>query len=128
MSTILKLIIEDDEGKTTVFPLVDGEVSIGRKEGNTIRLMERIVSRRHARLVRDGDAVHVEDLTTVVGGPAAGRKVLRGLVEAAQQDVRGAEDGKQIVNFLQGSGTLVGTVGARREVNGEKQQIMAFDP
>ena len=39
MATIYKLIIEDDEGKTTVYPLSQGEISISRKEGNTIRLM-----------------------------------------------------------------------------------------
>ena len=36
-----KLIIADDEGKTTVVPLVRDEITIGRKEGNTIRLTER---------------------------------------------------------------------------------------
>ena len=40
-----KLIIEDDEGKTTVVPLIRDEITIGRKEGNTIRLTERNVSR-----------------------------------------------------------------------------------
>jgi len=47
-----KLIIEDDEGKAVVVPLIREEISIGRQEGNTIRLTERNVSRRHARLVR----------------------------------------------------------------------------
>ena len=47
-----KLIIEDDEGKTTVVPLIRDEITIGRKEGNTIRLTERNVSRRHAKLVK----------------------------------------------------------------------------
>ena len=35
---MVKLIIEDDEGKTTVVPLIRDEITIGRKEGNTIRL------------------------------------------------------------------------------------------
>ena len=47
-----KLIIEDDEGKTTVVPLIRDEITIGRKEGNTIRLTERNVSRRHAKLAQ----------------------------------------------------------------------------
>ncbi len=38
---MVKLIIEDDEGKTTVVPLIRDEITIGRKEGNTIRLTER---------------------------------------------------------------------------------------
>jgi pSer/pThr/pTyr-binding forkhead associated (FHA) protein/outer membrane protein assembly factor BamD (BamD/ComL family) len=48
-----KLVISDDEGKTTVVPLIRDEVTIGRREGNTIRLTDRNVSRAHARLVRD---------------------------------------------------------------------------
>ena len=47
-----KLIIEDDEGKAVVVPLIRDEISVGRQEGNTIRLTERNVSRKHARLVR----------------------------------------------------------------------------
>lgn len=58
---MLKLLIEDDEGRKTTVPLMRTEISIGRQEGNTIRLTERNVSRRHARIVRDGDRVWLED-------------------------------------------------------------------
>ncbi|MBK9072067.1 MAG: FHA domain-containing protein [Myxococcales bacterium] len=64
---MFKLVISDDEGKTTVVPLVRDEITIGRKEGNTIRLTERNVSRRHARIVRAGDQVEVEDLGSYNG-------------------------------------------------------------
>src|SRR6516225_9113619 len=47
-----KLVIEDDEGKRTVVPLTRDDYTIGRKEGNTIRLTERNVSRDHAKLSR----------------------------------------------------------------------------
>jgi pSer/pThr/pTyr-binding forkhead associated (FHA) protein len=47
-----KLVIEDDEGKRTVVPLSREQYSIGRKDGNTIRLTERNVSREHARIVK----------------------------------------------------------------------------
>ncbi len=47
-----KLVIEDDEGKRTVVPLTRDQYSIGRKEGNTIRLTERNVSREHARIFK----------------------------------------------------------------------------
>lgn len=47
-----KLVIEDDEGKRTVVPLSREQYSIGRKDGNTIRLTERNVSREHARIFR----------------------------------------------------------------------------
>lgn len=51
-----KLSIEDDQGATTVVQLARAEYTIGRGEENTIRLTERNISRRHARLVkRDGN-------------------------------------------------------------------------
>lgn len=62
-----KLIIEDDEGKTTVVPLIRDEITIGRKEGNTIRLTERNVSRRHAKLLKSNGTVYIEDLTSYNG-------------------------------------------------------------
>jgi pSer/pThr/pTyr-binding forkhead associated (FHA) protein len=62
-----KLIIEDDEGRTTVVPLVREELTIGRREGNTIRLTERNVSRQHARLFKKSGAVFVEDLGSYTG-------------------------------------------------------------
>ncbi|MFN3200470.1 MAG: FHA domain-containing protein [Bradymonadia bacterium] len=67
---MLRLVIEDDEGKTTVVPLIRDEITIGRKEGNTIRLTERNVSRRHARILRAGPDDHsviVEDLESYNG-------------------------------------------------------------
>ncbi len=62
-----KLIIEDDEGRTTVVPLVRDELTIGRKEGNTIRLTERNVSRRHARLFKVNGEICVEDFSSYTG-------------------------------------------------------------
>jgi pSer/pThr/pTyr-binding forkhead associated (FHA) protein len=47
-----KLVIEDDEGKRTVVPLTRELYTVGRKEGNTIRLTERNISREHAKLQR----------------------------------------------------------------------------
>jgi ABC transport system ATP-binding/permease protein len=64
---MFKLVIQDDEGKTTVVPLVRDEITIGRKEGNTIRLTERNVSRRHARIVRSASEVTIEDLGSYNG-------------------------------------------------------------
>jgi len=56
-----KLTIEDDEGKTVVVPVIRTKISIGRQEGNTIRLTEQNISREHACLVREGDQLFVED-------------------------------------------------------------------
>ncbi|MCK6550636.1 FHA domain-containing protein, partial [Myxococcota bacterium] len=86
MGTIYKLIIEDDEGKTTVYPLSQGEISIGRKEGNTIRLMERNVSRRHARLLRSNGAVYVEDLDSYNGIRINGERI-NGRYEVKEGDL-----------------------------------------
>ncbi|MCK9459979.1 MAG: FHA domain-containing protein [Proteobacteria bacterium] len=75
---MFKLVICDDEGKTTIVPLIRDEISVGRKEGNTIRLTDRNVSRQHARLTRSGDSSFlVMDLgsrngTKVNGDPVVG--------------------------------------------------------
>jgi pSer/pThr/pTyr-binding forkhead associated (FHA) protein len=72
---MVKLIIEDDEGKTTVVPLIRDEITIGRKEGNTIRLTERNVSRRHAKLVKQNGAIFIEDLNSYNGIKVNGNRI-----------------------------------------------------
>jgi ABC transport system ATP-binding/permease protein len=70
-----KLVIEDDEGKRTVVPLTRDDYTIGRQEGNTIRLTERNVSRMHGRVRRarsngaanGRDAFVLEDLRSYNG-------------------------------------------------------------
>src|SRR3954469_20839301 len=68
-----KLVIEDDEGKRTSVPLSREDYTIGRQEGNTIRLTERNVSRTHGRVRRSRtngsgqDAFIVEDLRSYNG-------------------------------------------------------------
>src|SRR5687768_5989510 len=74
---MFKLVISDDEGKTTVVPLVRDEITIGRKEGNTIRLTERNVSRRHAKLKKANGAFLVEDLASYNGVKVNGRRIDR---------------------------------------------------
>ena len=70
-----KLVIQDDEGKTTVVPLIREEITIGRKEGNTIRLTERNVSRRHARILRSNGHVAIEDLNSYNGVRVNGSRI-----------------------------------------------------
>lgn len=72
---MFKLVISDDEGKTTVVPLVRDEITIGRKEGNTIRLTERNVSRRHARLRKADGSYVLEDLGSYNGVRINGRRL-----------------------------------------------------
>ena len=83
---MLKLIIEDDEGRKTVVPFVRDEITIGRQEGNTIRLTERNVSRRHARLVRQNGHVLVEDLGSYNGVRINGERI-QGQTQVADGDL-----------------------------------------
>lgn len=83
---VLKLIIEDDEGRKTVVPFVREEITIGRQEGNTIRLTERNVSRRHARLMRNNGHVLIEDLGSYNGIRINGDRIL-GQVQVADGDL-----------------------------------------
>ena len=80
-----KLFIEDDEGKRTVVPLSRDDYSIGRAEGNTIRLTERNISRMHARLRRattnEETRYIVEDLDSYNG------LFVNGLRVAQEQEV-----------------------------------------
>lgn len=59
----MKLLIKDDSGKTTAVNMARDEITIGRKDGNTIRLTEKNVSRTHARFLKKGEEIHVEDLS-----------------------------------------------------------------
>jgi ABC transport system ATP-binding/permease protein len=72
---MFKLVIADDEGKNTVVPLVREEITIGRKEGNTIRLTERNISRRHARLVKANGRFVIEDLHSYNGVRVNGQRI-----------------------------------------------------
>jgi pSer/pThr/pTyr-binding forkhead associated (FHA) protein len=72
---MFKLVISDDEGKTTVVPLVRDEITIGRQEGNTIRLTERNVSRKHAKLLKANGSFLVEDLRSYNGVKVNGRRI-----------------------------------------------------
>jgi pSer/pThr/pTyr-binding forkhead associated (FHA) protein len=72
---MVRLVISDTEGATTVVPLLRDEVTIGRKEGNTIRLTERNISRRHAQLVRVGNVYKLRDLDSYNGVLINGQRV-----------------------------------------------------
>ncbi|MGB8221768.1 MAG: FHA domain-containing protein [Polyangiales bacterium] len=70
-----KLVISDDEGHTTVVPLLRDEITIGRNEGNTIRLTERNVSRSHARLLKRNGSYIIEDLGSYNGVTLNGERI-----------------------------------------------------
>jgi len=72
---MFKLVISDDEGHTTVVPLLRDEITIGRNQGNAIRLTERNVSRKHARLVKRNGAYIIEDLGSYNGVTVNGERI-----------------------------------------------------
>ncbi len=72
---MIKLVISDNEGSTTTVPLVRDEISIGRKDGNTIRLTERNISREHCRLERVNGSYRVRDLGSYNGVLVNGARI-----------------------------------------------------
>jgi pSer/pThr/pTyr-binding forkhead associated (FHA) protein len=71
----MKLIIEDDEGRKTVVPVVRDEISIGRNDDNLVRLTEKNVSRKHGRLLREAGQFFIEDLNSFTGIRVNGEKI-----------------------------------------------------
>jgi pSer/pThr/pTyr-binding forkhead associated (FHA) protein len=82
----MNLIIEDEEGRKTVVPFAREEITIGRREGNTVRLGERNVSRRHARLSRGAGPVVIEDLGSRNGVRVNGDRI-RGPTRIGEGDL-----------------------------------------
>jgi pSer/pThr/pTyr-binding forkhead associated (FHA) protein len=70
-----KLTIEDDQASKTVVHLVRDDYSIGRAEENTVRLTERNISRRHARLSKPGEHWVLFDLSSYNGCYVNGQRV-----------------------------------------------------
>ncbi|WP_373044227.1 FHA domain-containing protein [Vulgatibacter sp.] len=78
----MRLIVHDPSGAKVTVPFRGDLLSVGRREGNDIRLTARNISREHCRFVREGETVAVEDLDSstgirVDGAPAYGRVVLQ---------------------------------------------------
>lgn len=102
MAAPLQIVIEDDAGRRQVIPFAGDEITLGRaREGNTVCLAERNVSRRHARFLRANGAVFLEDLgsangTRVNGERLAARRRIRpgDLVQIGDYDIalEGAEE------------------------------------
>ncbi|MEM6290537.1 MAG: FHA domain-containing protein [Myxococcota bacterium] len=108
----LRLIIEDDEGTTTVVPLGADAITIGRQQGNTIQLTEKNVSRRHARLFPEEEGWFIEDLGSYNGVKVNGSAV-EGRLEFKEGDVVQIGDyslalsdnvDKSTLNFAAGQG------------------------
>ena len=72
-----ELLVVSGPGAGTVFP-IDGELTIGRSPGCTIRLDDTFVSQLHARVFIDGDIVCVDDLGSTNGTLVNGNTVVSG--------------------------------------------------
>jgi pSer/pThr/pTyr-binding forkhead associated (FHA) protein len=70
-----KLTIQDDQATKTVVHLVRDEYTLGRDEGNAVRLTERNISRRHARLAKQAEEWRLHDLTSYNGCYVNGARV-----------------------------------------------------
>jgi hypothetical protein len=62
-----QLSIQDSAGDIVLVPLQHDRITIGRQRGNVVRLTDQNVSRRHARLLREGGEYFIEDLTSYLG-------------------------------------------------------------
>ena len=82
-----KLVIDDDEGKRTVVPLTRDEYTIGRKEGNSIRLTERNVSRDHAKVTRRAGPSKDKPIFTLGDMTSYNGVYVNGLRVADKQDL-----------------------------------------
>ncbi|HSP19161.1 MAG TPA: FHA domain-containing protein [Myxococcaceae bacterium] len=71
----MKLVIEDDEGHRREVALDREETTIGRQADSIVHLPERNVSRRHARVLRRGDTILLEDLRSANGTHVNGARI-----------------------------------------------------
>jgi pSer/pThr/pTyr-binding forkhead associated (FHA) protein len=77
VSSAARLVWERPDGQRVEFPLEGDAVEVGRDEGTPIRVDEPLVSRRHARLERRGDAWVVFDLGSTNFTRVNGERVRR---------------------------------------------------
>ena len=72
-----KLTIQDDQGtKPVIVHFVRDEYTIGRDEGNAVRLTERNISRHHARVQKASGTWKIQDLGSYNGCYVNGARVV----------------------------------------------------
>jgi pSer/pThr/pTyr-binding forkhead associated (FHA) protein len=86
-ASMWRMVIESEVGDRTDLVLKREEYVLGRAEGNHVRLTERNVSRRHARLVRRGPNFVLEDLGSYNGTFVNAQLVVVGGVPLQQGDL-----------------------------------------
>jgi peptidoglycan glycosyltransferase len=75
--SVARLIWRRHDGEPLEFPLEGDALDVGRDEAVGIRIDEPLVSRRHARLERRGDAWVVCDLDSTNFTHVNGRRIRR---------------------------------------------------
>jgi len=99
---VYQIAIVDDEGQVTTVPMLRDEFTIGRKEGNVIRLTERNVSRNHARIVRENGRFFLTDQGSYNGTRLNGRRI-RGKMPLSPGDEVGIGDYTLRIEVLEGA-------------------------
>lgn len=69
------LVVEGSGGAPQKFPLTGEEIIIGRSQSAHIHLPETYVSRKHARVVKEGGLFYIEDMQSNTGTLFRGAKI-----------------------------------------------------
>jgi hypothetical protein len=75
MVTSYKLVLQSGPNAGTEYPIEKGELYLGRDANNDIVINDPEVSRRHARIVRQGDDYFYEDLGSTNGSFILGQRL-----------------------------------------------------
>lgn len=82
---MIEITIRREGAPRQTLRLGDGAHGIGRHESNAIQLDDAEVSRKHARLLVDGDTVIIEDLGSNNGTLLKGEEVTRAILSAGDE-------------------------------------------
>ena len=78
---VVLVMFNTDGGKRT-FPLIHDVTIIGRREDCDLRIPLTEVSRKHCRLIREGESLRVEDLGSSNGSYHNGNRVQESIIQA----------------------------------------------
>ena len=71
----LRIMVEDDVGTRVMVAFRQDCITLGRADGNMLRLTERNVSRRHACFRKNTNGVFIEDLGSANGIRLNGERI-----------------------------------------------------
>ncbi len=128
-------VVVNEPGKVAVAVPVDEGLRVGRHDANDVVLGDHRVSRDHARLVRDGDGVAIEDLSsrhgTRVNGEAVEAGARRLLADGDRIQIGEAEliystakVGTAVVERTTSTSGLAAVVGADADEDGRRLRLI----